>query len=277
MQSDLNINELVKLENLPTIYEKLEVIGKWVDDGLAKLDLDNLIVDEEHKQELKNSRSEINNISKLLEDKRKAIKKQILDPYEKFEEKYNEEIKNKLNNASDKLGNAINEIEDNQKQEKEQELRQFFENYNEDYHLESIISFEDVGLNITLSASMKSLKDQIVAFFEKVANDFMAIQNGEHKEDVLFEYKNNGFDYARAVNKVNEMQKEIEILQHKLEEKRKLNEIEEKVVQNVETLVSAPVEIVEEETIECNFKVYATKSQLKELKLFLQEKGIKYE
>ena len=277
MQSDLNINELVKLENLPTIYEKLEVIGKWVDDGLAKLDLDNLIVDEEHKLELKNSRSEINNISKLLEDKRMAIKKQILEPYGKFEEKYNEEIKNKLNNASNKLGNAINEIEDNQKHEKEQELRQFFENYNEDYHLESIISFEDVGLNITLSASMKSLKDQIVAFFEKVANDFMAIQNGEHKEDVLFEYKNNGFDYARAVNKVNEMQKEIEILQHKLEEKRKLNEIEEKVVQNVETLVSAPVEIVEEETIECNFKVYATKSQLKELKLFLQEKGIKYE
>lgn len=277
MKDELDINELIKIEQMPKVFEQLETIGKWLDDGIAKLDLDNLVIDEEHKQEIKKTRVEVNNISKLLEDKRKDIKNKILEPYQIFEEKYNEEIKSKLSNVSDRLGNAINEIEYKQKQEKEENLRQFFENHKEDAHLDGIIEFEDVGLNITLSASEKSLKEQIVEFITKISNDLEAISNGEHSEEILIEYKKNGFNYSQAVNTINEMQKQIELLSQKLEEKRKINEVEETIIQNVETLVSAPKEVVEEETIECEFKVYATKSQLKELKQFLEEKGIKYE
>ena len=275
MQEQLNINELIKIETLPKVFEQLETIGKWVDDGLAKIDLNNLIIDEEHKKEIKAQRTEINNISKLLEDKRKEIKSKILESYELFEKKYNEVVKNKLTNASEQLSMAINEIESLQKAEKTIALRQFFDNYNEDYHLEQIISFEDVGLNITLSASETALKKQIVDFFEKVSNDFMAIQNGEHKEDVLYEYKNNGFNYAQAVNSVNAKLNAIKEIENKLNQKAKIDEVEQTVIQNVETLVSAPKEI--EEIIECEFKVYATKTQLKELKEYLKMKGIKFE
>ena len=277
MTNELNINELIKIESLPKVFEQLETIGKWVDDGLAKLDLDNLVIDEEHKQEIKKSRSEINKISEALETKRKEIKNKILLPYQEFEQKYDFEVRNKLKNAEQTLGNAIADIEIKQKQEKENNLRQFFNNYNEDYHFEHIFTFEDVGLNITLSASETSLKKQIVDFFDKVNNDFMAIQSGENKEDVLYEYQHNGFDYAKALNSVNAKLKEIKELEEKLAKKDEIEQVEQNVIQNVETLVSAPVEVVEEETIECEFKVYATKSQLKELKKFLNERKIKYE
>lgn len=262
---------------MPKIYEQLETIGKWVDNGLTKLDLDNLVIDEEHKQEIKKARTEINNISKLLEDKRKEIKTKILEPYELFEGKYNEEIKNKLANASNTLGNAINEIENKQKQEKEQNLRQFFDNYKTNEHLEDIIQFEDMGLNITLSASEKSLKDQIVNFVKKVSDDFQAISSCENKEEILLEYQQNGFNYSQAVNTINERIKIIKNLEQKIVENQKLKDVEQKVVQNVETLVSAPKEVVEEEIITCEFKVYATLTQLQELKKYLNEKGIKYE
>ena len=277
MENSLNINELIKIDNLPKIYEQLETIGRWVDDGLAKLDLDNLVVDEEHKQEIKKARTEVNNISKLLEDKRKEIKTKILEPYAAFETKYNEEVKMKLANASETLGNAINEIEYGQKVQKETELRQFFDNYNEDYHLEKIIKFEDVGLNITLSASMKSLKDQIVEFFKKVSDDFQTISSCDYREEVLMEYQSNGFNYSQAVNTVNLKHKQMEELQQTIDNKVALEEVEQTVIENVETLVSAPIEVVEEEILECTFKVKATKAQLIELKKYLQEKGISYE
>ena len=277
MENELNINELIKIETLPKVFEQLETIGKWVDDGLAKLDLEHIVADEEHKQELKKSRTEINNISNLLEAKRKEIKNKILEPYTMFEDKYNLEVKNKLTVASGTLSDAINEIETKQKQEKENNLRQFFDNYNQDYHFEHIFTFEDMGLNITLSASETSLKKQIVDFFDKVYNDFMAIQNGENAQDVLYEYQHNGFDYAKALNSVNAKLKEIKELEEKLAKKEEVEQVEETVIQNVETLVSAPVEVVEEQPLECVFKVYATKTQLKELKDYLNEKGIKYE
>ena len=277
MENELNINELIKIDTLPKVYEQLEKIGEWVDNGLAKLDLQHIVADEEHKQELKKTRTQINNISNLLEAKRKEIKTKILEPYVLFEDKYNLEVKDKLNVANKTLSDAINEIEVGQKTLKENNLRQFFDNYNQDYHLEQIIKFEDVGLNITLSASEKSLKDQIVAFFEKVNNDFIAIQNGENKEEVLFEYQHNGFDYSKAVNSVNSKLKEIQEIEEKLNQKQEIEQIEQTVIQNVETLVSVPKEIVEEKIIDCQFTVHATKTQLKELKEFLQEKGINYE
>ena len=277
MENELNINELIKIESLPKVFEQLETIGKWVDDGLTKLDLDNLVVDEEHKQELKKSRSEINKISEALETKRKEIKSKILEPYEAFEQKYDLEVRNKLKNAEQTLGNAVAEIEIKQKQEKEQNLRQFFDNYNQDYHFEDVFTFEDVGLNITLSASETALKKQIVDFFDKVYNDFMAIQSGENAQDVLYEYQHNGFDYSKAVYSVNAKLKAIKEMEEKLLHKSQTEEIEETVVQNVETLVSAPIEVVEEQPLECVFKVYATRTQLKELKDFLKEKGIEYE
>jgi len=276
---ELKLNELIKLESLPKIYSQLEEIGKWVDEGLAKLDLGNLVIDEEHKQEIKKSRSEINNISKVLEDRRKEIKKTILEPYELFETKYNEEVKSKLSNASETLGNAIDIIESKQKQEKEETLRQFFENYKEDAHLEDIINFEDVGLNITLSASEKSLKEQIVDFVKKVSDDFQAISSCEDREEILLEYKRNGFNYSQAVNTINTKKEAIKSLQEKLEQTKEIQNEEQEVVKVVDTLVSKPVEVVnsEPEQITCTFTVVATLDKIKKLKDFLKEEGIDYQ
>lgn len=268
-------NELIVLEQLPVIKYRLEQLSIEIKEKLDKID--GLIVNEDTVKETKQLRAELNKEFNELESQRKQVKQAIMQKYDEFEDIYKEYVSNLYKNADAELKSKIDNVENQLKQEKENELRQFFNNYNEDYHLEDIISFEDVGLNITLSASMASLKKQIVDFFDRVYNDFMAIQNGENKEDVLYEYKKCGFNYSQAVNNVNAKLREIKEMEQKLAQKAQIEQIEQTVVQNVQTLVSAPVEIVEEETIECEFKVYATKTQLKELKTYLQEKGIKYE
>lgn len=275
--NQININELIKIEQMPKVFEQLEEIGKWVDTNLQKLNIGELVYDEDHKQEYKKVRAEINKVTKVLEDKRKEIKEKILEPYNVFEEKYNTEVKFKLAEASNKLGDAISEIEVEQKKKKEDELKDFFYNRQKAYCLEEIIDFENVGLNITLSASVSSLKEQIVNFVNKICEETNYISSLEHREEILMEYKRNGFNCMQAINTFNAKLEEMKALEEKLKLKDAVVEEEQKVIQNVNTLMSAPVEVKEEEYITCEFTITTTKEKIKKLKEFLIKEDIKYE
>lgn len=273
--NDLKLDNLISIEQMPKIFSQLEEVGKWVDEGIAKLNLQNLVCTEENKKEIKETRTNIRKISNTLETRRKEIKKQILEPYELFNQKYDELVKNKLDKIDNELGQAIEEIEINQRTEKIVQLRFFFENYVEEYHLKDIIKFEDVGLNITLSASVSSLKEQIKEFVEKVNNDINAINSCEDKEELLYEYKNNGFDYSKATIIVNERKKALEQAKQQLDTKQECNVKEQENVKKVEILVEEPVKI-EEEKYTVAFEIVATREQILELKEWLKEKGIEY-
>lgn len=281
---ELNINEIVKIETLPQIFEQLELLGKFVDEKLEGIDT--LECTEENKTMVKSRRAEINNTLKVLEEKRKEIKNNILKPYEMFNEKYEETTKNKLENASQMLGSKINEIEIRQKEEKENELRSFYEEYTQKYNLQELnIPFERVGLNITLSASMKSLKDQITQFTERIDSDLKLIDLEEYREEIMIEYKET-LDFANSKMNV--------VTRHRLiEEDRKRREAlaeqlkqEQQIVETVEEVLEeeiiAPVEVdvttdeIEEQFV-LTFTVQGTKQQLLKLKQFLNEEGLKYE
>lgn len=270
--NEINVNEIVRIETLPKVFSQLEKIGSYIDEHINGIE--ELECTEENKQEVKKRRTEINNALKQLEDRRKEIKNAILDPYEQFNLKYEEECKNKLENASELLKSKIDIIEEELKKEKEEELRDFFIEYQNANHLVGIIEFEDLNLNITLSASVKSLKEQIKAFCEKVANDIKAMQTDEDKEEIFLEYRNNGFDYAKAKTYIAEKKKALEEFKMKMAQNGEEIKQEEIVIQNVETMVSAPIEIVEEEKFDVEFKVRITKSQVKELKEWLKVREI---
>lgn len=279
VDKSLKINELIKIEQLPVIFYKLESIGKYIDEELKGIN--ELNCTEENKQEVKNKRTLINNALKEFEDKRKAVKNSILEKYNVFEEKYKEEVSEKLESASKTLTNKINEIEEIQKEEKKKILNDFFEQYRELYHLEDIIEFKDVGLNITLSASEKSLKDKIVEFCKRIAEDIKAINSLNNNDEVLLEYKHNGFNFASAVQLVNWRNEQLNKIKIQQEELSNQRLEEEKVVENVNTLCSAPIEIQEENDeeniIEVSFTIKTTKEKILKLKDYLKEEGIDYE
>jgi len=265
-------NDIIKLEQLPIITQKLQLISDEIDKKVEyALSLE---CNEESVKIVKQERASINKIKEELESRRKEVKNAILQPYEKFEEIYNGLIKEKLVNADTTLKNEIDNIETTKKKEKEDILREFFLEHLEANHLIGIINFEDINLNITLSASEKSLKEQIKAFCEKVANDLKAMQSDEDKEEIFLEYKNNGFDYAKAKNTIVEKKKVIEEFKQHIAKNGEEIKQEEIIVQNIETLVSTPIEAVEEEKYEFEFRVKMTKTQAKELKQWLRENEI---
>ena len=273
MNKEIDINEIIKIEQMPVVFEQLEKIGKFIEETTK--DIETLECTEENKQEVKKRRTEINNTLTLLEDKRKEIKNKLLEPYEIFNQKYEEECKDKLQNASNFLKQKIDIIEDYQKAEKYQELLDFFFQYRETYHLD-FIEFQDLGLNITLSASMKSLKDQIKDFCERVDKDIQLIQTDENKDKLMLEYRRNGFDYQKAKLTLIEEQKQLEELRQQIEEKQEVEKQEEQIAEKVEVI--APKEIItDEELLEVSFTIKTSKDKIKLLKQFMESNGIEYE
>lgn len=278
--STINVNDIIKIETLPKIIEKLELLGEFVDKELEGLD--ELECTEDNKQLVKNKRTCINNTLKTLEDKRKEIKNNILKPYEYFNKKYEETTKLKLENASKILGEKISKIELEQKEKKEKELRDFYTEYSIKYNLQSMnIPFESIGLNITISASMKSLKDQIISFVERISNDLKLISVEEYADEIRIEY-NKTLDFAKSKLDVVKRHEELKKLQDikKAEEilEQKTKEITSDVESALNEEITAPKEIVEtlneeidfEEPLEVTFTVWAYKDQIIELKRQLQ-------
>lgn len=274
----LNVNEIITIKKLPEIYYQLEKVGQFIDKELQGID--ELECTEVTKQMVKNKRTEINNTLKEFEEARKGVKEKILEGYNLFEDKYTKEVKTRLESASNCLKTKIDYIETQQRDEKRNKLIDFFEQWKEYYHLEDIVKFEDLKLNITLSASETSLKNQIKDFLEKISEDLVAISSDENREEILFEYKKNDFNYTKAINIVNARHKELEELKKKSEELSAQREQEIKVIENVNTLCSAPIEIKEEskeEIIEVTFTIKTSKDKILKLKDYLKEMEIDYE
>lgn len=272
-ENKLNINEVVKIETLPKIFYQLEKVGTYIEDNLK--DIDSLECTEKNKKEVKNRRTAINNTLKEFENKRKDIKKSILESYELFEGKYSKEVKTRLESASNRLTEKINTIEETQKQKKRDLMIEFFNQYQEFYHLEDIIKFEDVGLNITLSATETSLKNQIVEFCKKISEDLVAISSDDNRDELLLEYKNNGFDYTKAVISLKEKQKHLEEIKNKMDKLNQVVKEENKIIETVNEVI-APIEIEEEKLLTCTFTVKTSKDKLIQLRNFMKEKEIEY-
>ena len=274
---EINVNELIKIEQLPKIYQQLDQINEIV---LEKVNgLNEIQCTEENKQEVKNYKAYLNKIKTELENRRKEIKKQISEPYDKFNAYYEEKVKSVLDNGINQLTKKIDEIEKQQIDEKRQEVENFFEEYRAFYHLESIVETLDaVPIKINLSNSLKSLKEETQAFLIKISEEIKVINKEPmNREEILLEYKSNGFDYARAKLTVQQKQEEIEKLKNASELTEKEFKQEQNVIQEVDTLLAAPVEVEEEETLEIVFKVKTTRAKLKELKNYLIANEIDYE
>lgn len=280
--NEINVNEIIKVQTLPDVFYKLEKVGEYIDKELKKLEEFNC--DEASKKEIKNIKKGIDDVLKNFESRRIEIKKQILEPYEIFNKKYEEEVKTKLENASAKFSEKIKEIELEQRNNINANLKMFADEYIISENLENIVSYEDIPIKVNISSSEKKLKEEIVNFLEKVSSDINLISlESNYQDEIMYEYKKNGFDFVKAKTLVVSREKEKEEQQRVIEERKNKiqqdNSVVEKVVEN-EELLSSPREIIENEEnkiYNISFTIKATKEQIIKLKSFMESEGIIYD
>lgn len=271
---ELNLNEIIKIQHLPEIFEQLEKVGKFVDEKLKGVT--DLKATDANKSNLKDKRTEITNTLEILENKRKEIKKAIETPYDVFNAKYTKEVKEKLENASKTLTGKINFIEDTQKKLKEECLRNYFEEYKTSKNID-FITFEQMHLNIILSTTETKYKSDIAKFIDKVSDELELINLQSSKDEIMYEYKKT-LDLANSIKIVQERKMAIERAAEENAKKELLAKQQQAKVDEIKKVVlTGPVKEEKEEIFQLTFKVRGTKKQLVLLKNFLNEGGYDYE
>ena len=274
-------NEIIVVKQLPEIEEHLQAIKEEV--AIKVNDALSLVCNETTVKEVKAVRASLNKDLKDFEERRKAVKKAIMTPYEAFESVYKDCISDTYKKADIELKKKIDSVENELKEQKTAEVKGYFDEYRDSKIANGItwIGFVNANINVTLSASMKSLKEQAKAFIDRICDDLSLIDTQEHKDEILYEYKQS-FNVSNAITSVANRYKAIEAAKATEEERRAREQAAAEAAAKVEAVAPPTVEpiappVEEEKVYTLKFTVKATMPQLKALKEFLNNGGYDYE
>ena len=265
------IKDLIEVKQLPVIEEQLRSVSTVIDERVKNAT--SLVCTEESVKTIKEIRAELNKDYKEFENKRKLVKEQVLKPYNDFENVYKECISDKFRNADLILKGKIDNVE--------KEIKEYFEEYKTANNID-FITYEQAKINVTLSASMKSLKEQAKQFIDKIVDDLKLIETQEHKTEILVEYKQT-LNVAQAITVVTNRFKAIEEEKKKIEKEKELQKFvvdtaKESDKYSEQIILNAPVtEEKQEKILTLKFTVKGTRTKLRELKQFLENGGYDYE
>ena len=263
------MQDLIVIKQLPKIEEHLKELSLEVEQKVENAK--SLVCTEENVKTIKEVRADLNKEFKEVEKQRKAVKEQVLAPYMQFEEIYKEFISDKYKSADIDLKQKVETVENELKAQKEQEIKDYFEEYRASKNIE-FIKYEQANINVTLSASKKSLKEQAESFINKIVDDLNLIETQEHKAEILVEYKQS-LNVSQAITTVTNRNKAIE------EEKKLQNHIVDTAKESDKYVEPQPekVQVTSEKLYKITFTVEGTAPRLKQLKDYLIREGYQYE
>jgi len=293
--------QLITLKQAPIIiYERIKAVGQQVETKIAELNLDNQLVTDETLKSAKNTRATLRKELAVFEEQRKFIKEQINAPYEAFEKAYKEHIKVHYDNADSTLKDKINQVENRLREDKIARIKEFFTELCLSQGIDFLI-FERLPLNITLSASDKSLKEQVTGFVSEVSKGLQLIDSlnepDEFKAEILTDYKQT-LDVTRAIQGAQYRKQQREAELQRIEAQRLAAE-QARAAAAARAQAQAPLQAPEEvpppaiqeapaptqevpapapqeEILHYTLGVSGTRAQLRALRQFLETNNINY-
>lgn len=243
---------------------------------------------EETLKQAKEEKAKVNKFKAEVADYRKKITAEYNKPIKVFEDTAKETEK-LLSETYNTINQQVAVFEEEQKRQKEQEIKEYFEEYKTANEID-FVNYEQAQINVTLTASVKSLKEQAKAFIDRIMDDLRLIETQECKEEILVEYKQN-LNVSKSIQEVanrhklleEEKKKQEELKNKQLEEAKRQADIsikeQELATKNAldNFVIEAPKVVEQEEILTLSFKVRGTRNKLKELKRFLIEGGYDYE
>lgn len=283
------MSELIRVVQLPVIEERLRAMKEQVDARVREAL--SLACTDDTLSAVKAARADLRKEFDTLDAERKAVKAAVLGPYEAFEKVYRECVSDTYKRADAELKKKIDAVEDGIKSACEAELKAYFEELSAAEHVEWL-TWDRLGLKIDLTgARQKSharLREKVAEFVCGVAQSVETISNMEDAEEIMAEFRQ-CLSIGQAIGIVQERHQRIEVERRAAEERKAVMDAQRSAVEKVEAAVppvvvappvSAPAEEqarAPEEILRCTFSVLATREQLKRLKAFLNQEGIRYE
>lgn len=226
-------NAVIEVKQLPVIEERLQAIKAQIAERVnyAK----SLVCTEDTVREIKKIRAELNKEFKELEEKRKEVKKAVMKPYDRFEVVFKDCVSEPYKEADAELKSKIDSVEDGLKEQKRVEVKEYFDEYLTSRNVD-FVTFENANINVTLSASLKSLKEQAKAFIDRVCDDLNLIDTQEHKDEIMYEYKQT-LNASAAIMTVVNRYKAIEEAKKREEERKAREQAAKEAAEKVEEII----------------------------------------
>jgi len=211
---------LIALKQAPIIeFSGMDARGAEVAQQIREMNIPMIEAKEENRASMKRLRATLNKELGVFEDQRKMIHGKITEPYNKFKSSYEDNIKVLYTKASSDLRDKIAEVEKKMLAEKTHGLSDYFNGQNK----HDFLTFNQVGLNIRLSASDKSLKTKIDEYLAGIDADVKSIGSMDNSIRVLGYYQRT-LDLADSISAVNADIKREEVLERQRVAKEKADE-----------------------------------------------------
>lgn len=217
------------LKEIDWNYEELKTeIQKKANDYM------NLVYTADQIKDAKKDRAKLNKFVTALEDKRKEIKKQVMQPYTSFE-KQEKELIGIVNQAVVNIDTQIKGYEEAIRQEKLEKVKEIYAKTIGG--LADIVTFDKIFKEswLNVSTTLESITNEITEMRDKVDNDLVVINadTSPYAYEMKEEYLKN-FDLTAAVNKKQQLEETAKkkILfeeQQRQEEEQKKQQLEEEV------------------------------------------------
>lgn len=267
-------------------------------------DYKTLVYTDDNIKDAKSDRANLNKFIKVLDTKRKDVKKMMLEPYTEFEGQVKELI-GIIGEANDNIDSQVKAYEQKKRDEKLVKVQEIYDGIFGDSDLLSILTWDRVFKPTYLNATttLKSIKTEMTELLERVTNELNIIDNdnGEYQFEMKEAYLKD-FNMAEALTVKQRFEEnarrkaEYEAKrQAELEARREREKAEAEKIANAsnlhipkeaeaehvkavayDTAQSIGIEDVKEEVIELAFRVRATASQLEGLKNYLKSNNIEF-
>ena len=277
--------DLIVITQLPEIVEQLHTIKAQINTEIERIlamecNADTVL-------EIKKSRAVLNARFKDFEERRKAVKKAILTPYDAFEKIYEDCVSMPFSSADEALKRRIAVVEDAIKDDKRKVVEAYFDELCVAAGID-FLRFDQANIRVGLSDTDSALRRAAKAFVENVQSDIKLIETQEHAAEIMAEYKD-CMNAASAIIKVNNRHKAIDAENERMEKARSAEaspmlERVERVI--AESAPAAEITISNSGTSQRNesaeiygitLKIFGSMQMLGDLKKFLTERGFTYE
>lgn len=260
----------------PIIAENLDSVRQNLETLLA--DISTLPQNDDSLKYVKQIRANLSKEFEQIEIQRKAVKKQVMEPYEQANQKYTEYISGPYKEADSQLKKWVDDYQNDLKEKCENSLREYFNELCQANGID-FLAFGRCGVVVDMAMARqkepRKAMEQIYDTVMNVRSDMDAILQMEDAAEIMAAYRRNP-SLSEIVVAINEQKRDRERMARFLEEQRRQRE--QQSVARAAMIEAAPeIQPEPEEQYSVCFKATGTLSALKAMKAHAVALGITFE
>lgn len=265
---ELKVEEIKSLAPIKFNYEDIK---KWVTEKAKEYK--SIVYTEETLTAAKTDRATLNKVAKAINDEKIRIKKEVLKPFEDFENKC-KELQGIITDASNSIDVQVKAFEEKEQNKKKEQIKSVFDAYIGDY--KDLILFDLIfnprWLNKTYT--MKKIEEEINHLIVKTSDDMKVLEGQINDEMILKQVQAFYFSHIADADCLSSS---LKYGMNVIESNKKLEELkQQKEARKEEKAISVQQAPTQEELQVIDFRVWVTQEQKIKIRDFLIQNNIKY-